>query len=116
MKNEIISKFKEKPKTKTAWWAMWLGLSTVLTMPILGVYSAVLRPILDKASSENTGAAIGLNFGVILFLLSIVALVVCIRAFRKGERSWILWVGFVPAILTGAFWIFMIIGEFIFPH
>ena len=116
MEKEVISKFKEKPKTKTAWRAMYLGLSTFLIGPFLGIYVAVIRPIIDRASSENTGAAIGFNFGIVSLILSVFALVTCIRAFKKGERSWVLWVGFVPAILSGAFWILMIIGEFVFPH
>ncbi len=117
MKKEVISKFKDKPRTKTAWWAMGLGLGTVLGGPImLGIFAAVIRPIIDRASNENTGAALGFNLGIVSLILSVFALVTCIRAFKKGERSWVLWVGFVPAILTGAFWVFMIIGEFIFPH
>ncbi len=116
MKEEVISKFKEKPRTKTAWWAMGLGLGTILTGPLLSIFVAVIRPIIDKASGENVGAAIGFNLGIVSLILSVFALVTCIRAFKKGERSWVLWVGFVPAILSGAFWIFMIIGEFIFPH
>ena len=117
MKNEMISKFKDKPKTKTAWWAMGLGLAAIFGSQILlGVFTAVIRPMIDKASNENVGATIG--FGVMIFALalSVSALVAGVRAFKKGERSWVLWVGFVPAILSGAFWIFMIIGEFIFPH
>jgi len=27
-----------------------------------------------------------------------------------------LWLGFIPALLAGAFWVFMIIGEIAFPH
>ena len=118
MKNEVISKFKEKPRTKTTWWAMWLGLATLLVGPMLGIFATVLRPMIDRASvnSENTGIAVGFSGGVFGLILSISALAVCIRAYKKGERSWVLWVGFVPAILVGAFWVFMIIGEFIFPH
>ncbi len=116
MEKEIISKFKEKPKTKTAWWAMGLGLGTLLMPPFLGIFAAVIRPMIDKASGENTGAATGFNLGIASFILSVFAIVTGVRAFKKGERSWILWIGFVPAILTGAFWIFMIIGEFVFPH
>jgi len=71
MVKEIISRFKEQPKSKTAWWATGLGIATI----IAGV-----------------------------------------RAFKQGERSWVLWLVFIPAILNGALWIFMIIGEFIFPH
>lgn len=116
MNKEIISKFKEKPKTKTAWRAMYLGLATLLIPPFLGIFAAVIRPIIDKASSENAGAAMGFVAGAFALILSASALVTGVRAFKKGERSWVLWVGFVPAILAGAFWVFMIIGEFIFPH
>jgi hypothetical protein len=117
MKNEVISKFKEKPRTKTAWRAMGLGLATFLLGPMLtGIFTAVIRPMIDRASGENTGAAIGFNLGIVSLILSVFAIVTGIRAFKKGERSWVLWVGFVPAILSGAFWVFMIIGEFIFPH
>jgi len=48
MSKEIISNFKEKPKTKTAWWAMWLGLSMLLTPPVLGTFTAVGSPILER--------------------------------------------------------------------
>ena len=117
MKNEIISKFKEKPRTKTAWWAMWLGLSTVLGGPmLLGIYTAVIRPIIDITISENAGQIIGFGSMIVALISLISALVLGIVAFRKGERSWVLWLGFIPAILAGVFWIFMIIGEFIFPH
>lgn len=116
MKKEVISKFKEKPRTKTAWRAMGLGLATTLVGPMLGVFAAVVRPLIDKVSGENTGAAIGFSLGIVLLILSVFAIVTCIRAFKKGERSWVLWVGFIPSILSGAFWIFMIVGEFIFPH
>jgi len=116
MKKEVISKFKEKPRTKIAWWAMGLGLGTIFVWPMLGMFAAVIRPIIDKASSENVGGTVGFGAGFVSLILSVSALVAGVRAFKKGERSWVLWVGFVPAILVGAFWIFMIIGEFIFPH
>jgi len=116
MKKEVISKFKEKPRTKTAWWAMGLGLGTILVYPLLGISVAVIRPMIDKASSKNIGAVAGFSSMIVLLILSVSALVTGVLAFKKGERSWVLWVGFVPAILVGALWIFMIIGEFIFPH
>jgi len=117
MKNEVISKFKEKPKTKTAWWAMGLGLATILVVQVLlSIFAAVIRPMIDKASNENIGATIGFSVMIFALVLSVSALVAGILAYRKGERSWVLWAGFVPAILTGAFWIIMIFGEFLFPH
>ena len=122
MKKEVISKFKEKPRTKTAWWAMGLGLATIFGGPLLGIFAAFVRPIIDKASmvgrasSGNVGAAMGFGSGVISLILSVSAIITGVRAYKKGERSWVLWAGFVPAILVGAFWVFMIIGEFIFSH
>jgi uncharacterized membrane protein HdeD (DUF308 family) len=116
MGKEIISTFKEKPKTRTAWWAMGLGLATILIGPFLGIFASTLRPIIDKAISENTGANIGFALMIFSLLLLVVALVVSIRAFKKGERSWVMWLGLIPAILGCVFWIVMIAGEFIFPH
>ena len=117
MNPEVISTFREKPRTKTAWWAMGLGLGTLLLAgPTLGIFAAVIRPMIDRVSGENVGAAAGFGLGVVALALPVFALVAGIRAFKKGERSWVLWVGFVPAILVGAFWVLMIVGEFMFPH
>jgi hypothetical protein len=116
MGGEIISKFKENPKTKTAWRAMGLGLAALLMPQFLGIFAAVIRPAIDKASNENIGAAVGFCLMAAAFIITVLALVIGSKAFKKGERSWVLWVGFVPAILIGVFWIFMIVGEFIFPH
>jgi hypothetical protein len=95
---------------------MGLGLGAILGGPMLGIFAAVIRPIIDKASSENVGASMGFGAGFVSLVISVSALVTGVRAFKKGERSWVLWVGFVPAILVCAFWVFMVIGEFIFPH
>jgi hypothetical protein len=53
---------------------------------------------------------------VFSLLLAIAALVVSIIAFKKGERSWVLWLGFIPAILGCVFYVLWIVGEFLFPH
>ncbi|MDD2807316.1 MAG: hypothetical protein PHW95_02225 [Patescibacteria group bacterium] len=112
----IVSKFNETPKTKTAWQAMWLGVSTLLIFPALGIFAAIIRPIIDNISNETTGATMGFITGLLALIISVAALITAIRAYRLGERSWVLWIGFVPAILVGLFWIFMIVGEFLFPH
>jgi hypothetical protein len=104
------------PKTKLGKWAMYLGLPMFLIPPFLGIFASIIRPIIDRASSEKIGSAIGFGVGIAVFALSISALIVGIRAFKQGERALGFWIGFIPAILAGAFWIFMIIGEFLFPH
>ncbi|MCX6808823.1 MAG: hypothetical protein NTW50_04120 [Candidatus Berkelbacteria bacterium] len=115
-KPEIISRFKEQPKTRLTWWAMALGLATIFVMPALGTFAAVIRPIIDRVTSENFGAAFGFIFGIFQLALSLVALFFCVKAFKSGERSFVLWIGFVPSILISALWLAMIVGEFIFPH
>ena len=98
---------------------MWLGLSTIFIFPILGIFASVIRPILDPASvnpERTIWGEVGFALGVFGLILSVSSIATGISAYKKGERSWVLWVGFVPAVLVGGFWIFMIVGEFIFPH
>ena len=116
MNPKVISQFKERPKLRITWWAMGLGLATLFLGPLLGISAAVIVPAIARAFGESTSSAFGFNFGLIAFFLTIAALVVGSIALRKGERSWVLWLGFIPALLAGAFWLFMIIGEFAFPH
>ncbi|MCX6646518.1 MAG: hypothetical protein NTY09_09195 [bacterium] len=116
MQTEIISKFREKPKTKTAWWAMWLGLATIFVFLMLGIYGAFIIHIIINTSSENTGSGIGFWLGFLAIILSVSALIVSILAYDKGERSWVLWVGFIPAIMIGASLFFMVIANFYLPH
>jgi hypothetical protein len=90
MTQEIISHFKEKPKTKIAWWAFGLGLSLFL-VPIATM----------TLSSRYVDLSIG-NFIVIpglIIPLTIAALTVSVLAYKKGERSFVLWIGIVPTIL-----------------
>ena len=103
MKKKIISQFKEMPKTKIAWWAMGLGLAAVLEIPVL----ALLNQIILKL----TGVFFAQSIGITGIVLTITALVTGTIAYRKGERSWVLWLGFGPAILVGLFWLIMIIAE-----
>lgn len=116
MKKEIISKFREKPKTKTAWWAMGLGLALLFSPTLLGIFAAVISPLISQTTSESFSAAVGFSLIPALLILLVAALAFSISAFKKGERSWVVWLGFIPAILACAFWVFMIIGEFVFPH
>jgi hypothetical protein len=37
-------------------------------------------------------------------------------ALRKGERSWLTLLVFVPAVVVGGFWIFFALGEVLSPH
>jgi uncharacterized membrane protein YhaH (DUF805 family) len=116
MKKQILSKFEDSPKTKIGWGAMWLGLSTIFIMPLLGIFGAILSPMITVSLGERFQLWTGIILEILIVALLVSAVTVGIRAFRKGERSWLFWLGFTPAILSTVFFIFMIVGEFIFPH
>lgn len=116
MSQEIISKFNERPKTKIAWWAMGLGLVLIFSPTFFGIFAAAINPQIAKATNDNVASTIGLSLVILLFVTLISAFTTGFLALKKGERSFAVWLGFIPAILALAFWLFMIIGEFIFPH
>ncbi len=118
MKNKVIGKFKDKPRTNTGWWVLYLGFATLLLPVMLGTFIAGFRPIIDPVSVNqgNTGISMGMGAVLVALILSICTIITFVRAYKSGERSWVLWTGLIPAVLVGGFWSFMIIGEFIFPH
>lgn len=122
MEKLIISRFFKKPKNKIAWKGMWLGLSTLLIPPALGIFASLSRYITDPVSMEGRegfnmlGAGMGVGVVLISLILAYFALRSCLRAYIQGERSWVMWVGFVPSVLIILFWIFMIGGEIFIPH
>jgi len=113
---QAISRFRDKPKLKITWWAMGLGLVMIFSGPTLGISAALIVPFLSKNISEKTGSTIGFGLMILMLGVLVAAMATSITAYRRGERSWVMWVGFIPAILGCAFWVFMIVGEFIFPH
>ncbi|MEY4744994.1 MAG: hypothetical protein RL272_939 [Candidatus Parcubacteria bacterium] len=116
MANQVIGGFSEKPRTKTAWWAMGLGLGALCSGPFLGIFGAVISPAIAKAFGDRVAAGAGVAVAAAALAMTVSAFAVGIRAFRIGERSWVLWLGFVPAVLGCAFWVFTLVGEFLFPH
>jgi hypothetical protein len=97
--------FKKKPKLAITWWATVLGLLALLEFPLLGIYSLIKKTL---------GAVeLGPSVGIVGIIVTTAAVVLGTIAFKKGERSWVLWVGFGPALLLGAFWLFMLMAEII---
>lgn len=116
MTKVVISKFREKPKTQTAWWAMGLGLATFLGGPIMGVNAAVIQPMIEASGVKYLGMSVSLSLMIAVLGTIVAALVTSVRALKLGERSWAVWVGLAPAILSSAFWVLMVVGEFVIPH
>lgn len=122
MEKIIVSHFLEKPKFQTTWSGMWFGLSSLLIPPFLGIFAALSRYWYDPESMQGREGfnvlGAGMGFGMVLLSLILISLALrhSIRAYKQGERSWVVWLGMVPATLIGLFWIMMIAGEILFPH
>lgn len=69
---------------------MWLGLATFFIFPALGIFAAVISPLIRQNTNEVIGIASGIVVATLTLVLSISALITGIRAFKQGERSWIL--------------------------
>jgi hypothetical protein len=99
-----------------------MGLSLLLIPPLLGIFAAVIRPMIGqrvlqgKNGEDYLGMILGFVLAVAVFALTIFALRTNIRAYKLGERSWVMWLGLVPALLIDAWFVFMIIGEVFIPH
>jgi MFS family permease len=111
MKTPIISTFKEKPKAKIGWWAMGLGLATLLGVPLVSILTLVMLPAFGADFNEAMGQTIGVSLGVFSLLVGAAAIVVGIIAHRRGERSWAVWLGLILAILTIVVWGLMILSD-----
>ncbi len=117
MGTAIVSKFKEKPRNKSTWRAMWFSISSFLVFPVVRLLIGVVNRVLGSMSdSRPTAVSPGMLIATSSLGLAITGLVLSIRAFRTGERSWVVWLGLVISALVTLFWVFMIFGEFIFPH
>ena len=90
MPRETLSQFRDRPRTKSAWWSMGLGLTA-----LLGLAASSVLPDADVAWGELNVVP------SVLLVLGLLALVVGIAAYRRGERSFVLWIGLVPGVLFG---------------
>lgn len=116
----VSSRFGEKPKTKNAMLALYLALAALVAPPLLGLLSSLFRFVFDRASYDQMPSAanpVGGIGGVMLsFFLSVLALLSALRAYRLGERSWVMWVGLVLSLVVGLFWVILIAAQLIVPH
>ncbi len=116
-RKEILSDIKERPETPAAWWVLWTGLLTLVVGPLFGLFTSFLRMLLDPAS-VNPGDGLGSGIsGVFLTLaLSITTVVLFVRNYKLGERSWVLWAGLIPAALAGSFWVYITFARLVVPR
>jgi hypothetical protein len=111
MEQRTINPPEVKPRTKTNWWPMWLGLGAVIIGPVLGIIN-LSNQNGSQPSGENSVASAP-NLGIFSFLLSIIALVVGIMALKKGQRSVAVWSGFGLAVVAFSYFAYIGISEII---
>lgn len=118
MANKVVSKFKEDPKLPVTKKAMWFGIgSFVWAFVVVNVPYWITMYYRDiKGKEVPISPWIGLSLIFVELILAIVALNFGMKGYKQGERSWVLWIGLVPAILVALFFVIFIVGEFVFPH
>jgi hypothetical protein len=104
MKKQIISKFKGLPKLKISWWVF--GLSIVFIFVLYIFISMLMGPInspigLRKEEVVMYDVRRLIRVLILEIIIFIPSLILYIRAFKKGERSWILLIGALPTIIIG---------------
>lgn len=101
------SHFFGMPGTKLGRWAMWLGIAFVV---LFLVNAFVFMP---PTFNPSWGPTILPFYGIFMLLCGLAAGIVGpIAVIRQRERSWLVWL----TILPGLFVLFLLIGEFLFPH
>ena len=103
----MSSRFLGMPGTKLGSWSFWLGVTFVVMFLI---NSLVFMP----TSGEAPWRQVILPFYGITMMLSGLAagIVGLVAVIRQHERSLLVWLTLLP----GAFVLFFLLGEFLFPH
>ena len=101
------SPLSDKPQTRLGWWAIWLAAVFVIMFLI---NSFVFMP----TSSDAPWRHVILPFyGIAMLLCGLASGIIgWIAVIRNHERSWLV----LLTLLPGLWVVFMLVGEFLFPH
>jgi len=106
--------FRSLPKTPLGWWSVVLAALAVAWVIAGQRIQDALNPRACPDSVLCTGGreyvALALVLGVPASVLGVVALI------RRGERSVLVFLTVVPALLFTAFWLLFAAGELLSPH
>jgi hypothetical protein len=90
---------------------MRLGLATLAGVPLVSFLTAVILPAFNVEFTDEMGRTLGVSLGVFSLLVGVAAIVAGILALPRGERSWLVWLGLILAILTLIVWGLMILSD-----
>lgn len=105
-----------KPSSKAGWWAFGLGVGAAVWGFFVTSLPMLLRPWLESVFGGRVMIPLGLTGLGVAVALAIAAITVGIVALRRGDRAWLVFAGFVPAVIVGGFWILFAVGELLIPH
>lgn len=107
MKAVSTHRFSELPFTKPGWWAFGLLVTFVV---LFLINSFVFMPATDNAPWRHV---ILPSYGILMLLCGLSSGITgAVAIVRQHERSWLVWL----TVLPGLFVIFLLVGEFLFPH
>ena len=102
----ISNPFTEKPHTRLGWWAVWL-MAAFVALFLINAF--VFMP----TSGDAPWRHILLPFyGIFMLACGVASGVLGLIAVVRGERSWAV----LLTLLPGLWVLFMLTGEFLFPH
>ena len=102
------SHFLETPHTKPGWWSFWLMVAFVVMFII---NSAIFHG--TPTFNPSWGPTILPFYGIFMILCGLAARIVgLIAIIRRHKHSWLVWLPLLP----GLFVLFLLLGEFLFPH
>lgn len=103
------TRFADRPRTRLGWWAVWLMVAFVV-MFLVNAFVFMAMPSLGDGTWRQ---AILPFYGIFMLLCGLAAGIVgLISITRDHERSWLVWLTILPLAWT----VFMLLGEFLFPH
>ena len=102
-----LSRFIERPHTRLGWRSVWLGITFAV---LFLINSFVFMP----SSSDAPWRHVILPFyGIFMLLCGLGSGIVgLIAVIRQHERSWLVWLTILPSLFV----LFLLVGEFLFPH
>jgi predicted membrane channel-forming protein YqfA (hemolysin III family) len=105
--NTASNSFAERPHTRLGWWAVWLGAVFIV---LFLINSFVFMP----SSSDAPWRHVILPFyGIFMLLCGLCSGIAGLAAVtRQHERSWLVLLTLMPGLWV----VFMLLGEFLFPH
>jgi hypothetical protein len=96
------------PSTRLGWWSVTFSAVFVLCLLVNGL--VLMRLPGGQALWQRTLLA---AFGIGMLVCGLAAGVLGLTALLgRHERSWLVWL----PIIVGAFVVFLLVGEFLFPH